>query len=633
MSNLFIDAYETLFRQGVLRQNALAAISYVIVMRPFMRVNNRILESVDFEGFAFAQPSIINYFENNASLWDGFLDYPPSQLLPGFLHLLEIHYEKEKDASRKRTPPEVKVFFDAFIDWIISEYGFHQIYDLAVGSGSLLSNLPERSKSKTPCKLFGFDIDTHSKYVSQALIMLSNQGIPYNYNFKEQNAITSSSFIEQVDKNPSIFIFDPPMSESQPYPTQWSIPAEQLLGPADKVNSEVLFLANVLLHAPDKSWYIGLFPENITFDSGKIYQNIRKFLTLNGLRFVVKLPTRSAGRILLVGQKKPASIAKTQNPIFFLNFNQVPRENYFDLLFHTLNSSKSKFPEPLQEVCQLKKWKVEELLKKNIFEMPLPPLHYQIPQLSPAEIFLKLEPLEENIQKGLESLKSALLETEIKVDEKVFISIKPPPTPFQSWKENIADSALKEVLENLETCLDRDGFISWKPTLALSNFSQYLKTLFELGFLIKEQETEPPSHWKLKIATEQQPLISSHSFLDFLLPPAWEPTENLKTLVGFLPKTQYEFYKNLFQDWLFRENNFPELERSISDIQVFEELGLIRSLPDPTPLSISIPELGKIVFVHPFFGSQWETLENDPDGHFGGGTGSGAGFIDGTGVG
>ncbi len=640
MGNLLIEIYEDLFRAGVSRPDALAVIAFFLSEINGVKSEDQNLFLPDLTKFEFYQNNqfvLWDYFESNAKAnsikFERWLQ-DASVTSKYFEELLNLHFEKEKDRSRKRTPLDVKTFFDAFIKNIIDTSGFHAIIDLAVGSGRLLKDLPRELVLKSNYSILGLDIDRRAGYISQAFLNLNNADIAFKYYFKQYNSIADPSLISEIrGDQPSIFIFDPPMSEVQPLPSQWDLSATDLFGKTGKINSELLFLVNILLHAPNKSWYIGLFPENITFDSSKIYQNIRKYLISSGLRFVVKLPTSSPGRILLVGQKEPASIIKAPSPILLFNFNQVPPESHFELLFHALNSSERDLPEPLQEVCQFKKWKVEELLKKNIFEMPLPPLLYQIPQLSPAEIFLKLEPLEENIQKRLESLKSALLETKIKVDEKVFISIKPPPTPFQSWKENIADSALKEVLENLETCLDRDGFISWKPTLALSNFSQYLKTLFELGFLIKEQETEPPSHWKLKIATEQQPLISSHSFLDFLLPPAWEPTENLKTLVGFLPKTQYEFYKNLFQDWLFRENNFPELERSISDIQVFEELGLIKSLPKPTPLSISIPELGEIVFVHPFFGSQWETVENDPDGHFGEETGSGAGFIDGTGVG
>ena len=191
-------------------------------------------------------------------------------------------------------------------------------FDLAVGTGSILENLPG--------DVYGFDVDGKLAIIAQNYLFFSNEK---KIDIQQRDSIFENVFnfdTSKTSKDFSIFFFDPPMGgNSRTIPANWSgTNYQEIIGEGTKkASSEALFLTNYLLNAPNDSYFIGLFPASILFRSNKDYSSLRNYLVKNSLKFIIEVSdTKSSGKIILVGTKNKNKLNENIPVINISNSNK-----------------------------------------------------------------------------------------------------------------------------------------------------------------------------------------------------------------------------------------------------------------------------------------------------------------------
>lgn len=220
--------------------------------------------------------------------------------------------------------------------------------DLALGTGRLLENFKLNQtevdgaavplgnnvlKTKTPVDLYnyGFDIDDNALYLADALLNYKNKDVILNFgNNKDNNSIRNvykSLKYKEWEKEYPVFMFDPPLGTKsiQAHPAEWKNKKEYLdifkNNSSNDSTSDVLFLANYLFNAPEKSYFIGIFPESVLNNNTKEYPNLRKYLIQNNLNYVISYDRPDSSRlVILVGTKDKTKL--NENILLIKIFNQ-----------------------------------------------------------------------------------------------------------------------------------------------------------------------------------------------------------------------------------------------------------------------------------------------------------------------
>lgn len=220
--------------------------------------------------------------------------------------------------------------------------------DLAVGTGRLLENfklnqtevdgtaIPINNnvlKTKVSVDLlnYGFDIDDNALYLADALLNYKQTDVVLKFNnYKDNNGIKNVyqhlKFKEWKNEYP-VFLFDPPLGTKsiQARPAAWKNSKDytEIFGNTENSDSttDILFLANYLFNAPEKSYFIGIFPESILNNNTKEYPNLRKYLIQKNLNYVISYDRPDSSRlVILAGTKDKTKLNK--NILLIKIFNQ-----------------------------------------------------------------------------------------------------------------------------------------------------------------------------------------------------------------------------------------------------------------------------------------------------------------------
>ncbi len=165
--------------------------------------------------------------------------------------------------------------------------------DLAVGTGGLLKDFDG--------EVWGDDINPKMVAIARCYLYFYFGNIEFKGITNDIRLNDSIETYEYSKYRDAVIIFDPPMGDLRTYPKDKEWQNTDIIGQKkpNRLQSEILFLMNVLLNADENDHFIGLFPENILTKNNKEYNNLRKYLIQHSLICIIKVPT---GHVLLVGK-------------------------------------------------------------------------------------------------------------------------------------------------------------------------------------------------------------------------------------------------------------------------------------------------------------------------------------------
>lgn len=276
-----LNSYNDFVRKGETKEDSLALVVYIIKSTLMMKHLQPITYGLT-KDFSFLEKGNVFYYSNLEEI-QKYKSLKPEQIKTAIKELVDS-LDDIYAPDKKRTNNFTAKLIQNIISYIDTN---KTVIDLSVGKGTLLKNMVN--------PIVGQDIDLRQVIISELLLSKYNE----IGNFFQGDSIETTKIF---NKDNSIFVFDPPMGDLRPYPkgVEWAETNILSTKPA-RLQSEILFLINFLLHAKDNDYFIGLFPENILNKNNKEYNSIRKYLISHSLISVIKVPS---GHVILVGQKE-----------------------------------------------------------------------------------------------------------------------------------------------------------------------------------------------------------------------------------------------------------------------------------------------------------------------------------------
>lgn len=296
--SFILNLYNNYVRNGETKEDSLALVVYIIKVT-FMLEDLQPLHYGKTEDFALLDKGNKYYFENLEKIQKfKVLKYEQiKQAVMDLVSSLDDIYSSDKKRTNRFTAKLVQNIIQPICK-------NKTLIDLSLGKGTLLENLSNTTE--------GQDIDLRQVIIAEFFLSKYNE----IKNIFVGDSLENSNIFKKNNEE-TIYIFDPPMGDLRTYPkgNEWQN-TNILKTKPDRLQSEILFLMSVLIHANDNDYFIGLFPENILTKNNKEYNDIRKYLIKNSLIAVIKVPTN---HILLIGQKLLTENKSNQIPVLNIN--------------------------------------------------------------------------------------------------------------------------------------------------------------------------------------------------------------------------------------------------------------------------------------------------------------------------
>ncbi len=500
--------------------------------------------------------------------------------------------------------------------------------DLAIGTGRILENLgnlvkPMKSGMGIPLGTrviqsiqdtfflnYGFDLDVNVKYIADALLNYEEETVKINLGTKEdddsiKNVYNILNFKEWEETQP-VFIFDPPLGVKsvQQRPLEWQKlnlkNYNNIFGPNnqseyEESTTDVLFLANYLLNAPKKSFFIGLFPERFLNNENKEYPALRRYLVENSLRYVISI---ESGLTILVGEKSN----KSELPPNILVI-KIKKTITDDKLNEVISNIDNK-----EEIVKLNAgvifYERKNLLKHTncIINLPSLPINKEIKELVPSltlinniwdiekDLIIKVH----NIKKQIEIIPS-LQDEKNKIEEKKVESIQPIVSE-QLWfeiaeKEGDQTATILNYLQNFISVQITSNCQNMISILDLEKIKKFYKEnvhkfpdFFEhLNYLYSKNRFDLKT-FEINFNKEIQnmPKNQPNEFYNTMK----NLTHNSDQLLQIVTNEIYiNIYDIFCKYWFLKHNNIKDLEHKYTNseitlaIKVLKEFGLIIETP------------------------------------------------------
>lgn len=501
-----------------------------------------------------------------------FKNLKPEDFLSVLKEIISV-WEEQARPDKKRTKPDAVKIIQAVAKQLMPKGPF---IDLAVGCGSLLENMPGYLK--------GQDIDKNLIGISETLLSIDRK-INNTVSFEGPELVEHDSLeLAYFDYLNGVYMFDPPLGDKRVHSL-----AHEFFGSIgrEKINSEILFLANYLMYAFPRSYFIGLFPTTVLTLNSKIYNYLRSYLLYRSLIAVIK---PYSGHILLVGQKEVNQAKYTEIPVIRIEkdltneqVDLIAKEltKGSDINLKSIKGYDSDFFADVKTRSELMKEGKDSGYSINL---PVALQKDTEERKSPQELIKQLDIKETSIKNQFAALKTKITEySPVEAEE------KEEPVWFRDNKKIDKDNkelikALQYFYSNIDTSLLPENFDSWQvldftATRAMYIFD-HLKTLYKKGrlrfnkdnteILFKENvESIPEPDWK--------------TFIEYFQ--AENHDKNVKKALSYLDNTTKKVYKDFCEYRLLADNKSSDdtllMTKSIKKkeimlaFKVLKELGLI----------------------------------------------------------
>ncbi|OGI02337.1 MAG: hypothetical protein A2Y25_10385 [Candidatus Melainabacteria bacterium GWF2_37_15] len=406
------------------------------------------------------------------------------------------------------------------------------------------------------------------------------------------NEIDSIQHFQFLPNEKAVYMFDPPLGDKRLYPKSWKGKVESILGQENhgKINSEILFLISFLLNAPDKSYFIGLFPGTFLTTSGRVHYNIRKYLTEKALIGVIK---PKSGHVLVIGQKGLDAQAYTEYSAVTIDKELKPEQLELiakelikgkDLNFEQISGYDEDF---YVRVLDREKECEEHYADIRGYQVFLPSVKHKVIKepTTPNELIKQIDDKEEYIKTKYSGLKTKL--SDLKYEE-------PKEKAEIVWfldeeKINEDNKSIVEALNYFYSFEHKDLPIAdldkWQSLildsrLGLYQIFDYLKLLFNEG-RIRFTDNKVEILFAEKVQANEKPdwnIFSDHF-------QAYNYDENVEKALSYVDDTTKQIYKDFCEYSLLQNRKEPEstllFSKSIKKkeiilaFSVLKELGLI----------------------------------------------------------
>lgn len=292
-----------------------------------------------------------NFFKEHNNMFDSFYQNQQEEIALGdnlYKKTIDWLIEEWNNIDPTNTNKSTNSNLVKIIQAVAKKLSNGPYIDLAVGTGRLLENFKLNQtkvdgaavpignsvlKTKTPVDLYnyGFDIDDNALYLADALLNYEDKDVILNFgNYKDNNSIRNvykNLKFKEWEKEYPVFMFDPPLGTKsiQAHPAEWKNIKDyrEIFENTENSDSttDILFLANYLFNASEKSYFIGIFPESILNNNTKEYPNLRKYLIKNNLNYVISYDRPDSSRlVILAGTKDKTKL--NENILLIKIFNQ-----------------------------------------------------------------------------------------------------------------------------------------------------------------------------------------------------------------------------------------------------------------------------------------------------------------------
>lgn len=469
--------------------------------------------------------------------------------------------------------------------------------DLALGTGRLLENLKLKQteiegtaipignsilKTKTSVDLYnyGFDIDDNALYLADALLNYKNKDVILNFgNYKDNNSIRNvykSLKFKELEKEYPVFMFDPPLGTKsiQAHPAEWRNKKEYSEifknNSSKDSTSDVLFLANYLFNAPEKSYFIGIFPESILNNNTKEYPNLRKYLIQNNLNYVILYDRPDSSRlVILVGTKDSTKL--DENISLIKIFNQKGINNLSSEITTKISDDNIAITEAPRESFDIPYYNVQLPVKMKISVTAVK--KHSVKELSDI-IYEKEKDIFRYFYRIRKCVNENIFEDNIIQDEQ-------PPIDQVPWYKD-SSSPIAQCLRFFSNSSDKipqlrfiENFESYNCNMVKIYFANLLK-LYNDSRLDIEHET---------INCEEEIkniVVKENNYIEKLIQYKW-----LYTIPPFLTNSLYDdIYKAYCQYWLEADiEKISELREKYSKaeissgVKLLSNVGILKKFP------------------------------------------------------